>query len=755
MYSFLLNAALAAVGILFSNGRWIIPVAAWLAPVFLLRITRSVKTRYLIPVFIIYTVLYLIIFTGVVPLTGTAYFLTVTAIAGVYFIPYLIDHIFYKKLTGITATLSFPLAWTAVEYVSSLFNPFGTWASVAYTQFYVLSILQTASLTGLWGIVFLLAWFAPVAFTVSGSSSESPQIQKKTGILYAAIFAAVLCFGGARLKFRPADTQTVCIAGVNVPREETAVPADYYFSSTEKAAAAGAKIVVWPEFAVKPASHNEEVHFLTQCRTLAADNHIYLAATAGTPAAGYTDTYENKIVMIGPDGTILDTYLKSRPVPGEPSVPGSGILPVFKTPYGNIGLAICFDMDFPALIRQAGKRRTDILLVPGNDWQAIDPLHTQMAAFRAVENGFSLVRITGSGRSAAVDNRGEVLTQSDYFTTDSSLLFAQVPVRGGRTVYSTAGDYFAILCIAGLCILVFIILKNKRRKIIEGLIICTASAGAFAETNVRKTGELSFFAASTFASQVDYRQKFEFPNNLTLSLDGALTPITVDVSGSAEWQAAPFLSFSAGAGVGTGWNISFVPIAKGLCKNIREGEHGRSLTDDSFKGIVWFANASVTLQFDYAAVVPGNKNHIISRLVNTFEYKAYTGAAPDEAWLFKCDNGSNMNGWKYSGNFFIGYQLPFYPLIPGAFIQVDQTFYHGEAGYEAGFENFKYNTFGPIISAKFSDMLYLTVECDFKCVPNYTDKTKDYEYFRDWVIDTGNPVRAKFSAAKVILMLRF
>ena len=734
MYSFLLNAALAAVGILFSND----------APVFLLRITRSVKTRYLIPVFIIYTVLYLIIFTGVVPLTGTAYFLTVTAIAGIYFIPYLIDHIVYKKLTGIAATLPFPLVWTVAEYISSLFNPFGTWASAAYTQFYVPSILQTASLTGLWGIVFLLAWFAPVVFTVSGSSNESPQIQKKTGILYAAIFAAVLCFGGARLKFRPAATQTVCIAGVNVPRQETDVSADYYFSSTEKAAAAGAKIVVWPEFAVKLSSRNDEADFFAHCRTLAADNHVYLAATAGTPAAGYTGTYENKIVMIAPDGTILDTYLKSRPVPGEPSVPGSGMLPVFKTPYGNIGLAICFDMDFPALIRQAGKSRTDILLVPGNDWHA-----------RAVENGFSLVRITGSGRSAAVDNRGEILSQSDYFTTDSSLQFAQVPVKGGRTVYSTAGDYFAILCIAGLCLLVFIILKNKRRKVIAGLIICTAAAGAFADTNVRKTGELSFFAASTFASQVDYRQKFEFPDNLTLSLDGALTPITVDVSGTAEWQAAPFLSFSAGAGAGTGWNISFVPIAKGLCKNIREGEHGQSFTDDSFKGIVWYANASVTLQFDYAAIVPGNKNHIISRLVNTFEYKAYTGASQDEAWLFKCDNGSNMNGWKYSGNFFIGYQLPFYPVIPGAFIQVDQTFYHGEAGYEAGFENFKYNTFGPIISAKFSDMLYLTVECDFKCVPNYTDETKDYEYFRDWVIDTGNPVRVKFSSARVMLMLRF
>lgn len=754
MYIFLTNAVLAAAGILFSNGRWIIPAAAWLAPIFLLRITRTVKPVYLLPVFILYAVLNSIIYTAVVPLTGIAYLLTVTAIAGLFFIPYIIDRIFSKKFTGIISTLPFPLAWTVIEYLSSLFNPYGTWASAAYTQFSSPALLQMASLTGIWGIVFLLAWLAPVVFTVSGGGAPL-QVRKKAGILYAVIFAAVLCFGGARLWFRPAQAGTVCIAGVHAPDEGTASAADYYFSSTKKAADAGARIVVWPEFAVRLASRNEEAQFLAQCRMIASDNRIYLAATAGTPAAGSDGKYENKIIMIDPEGSILDTYLKSRPVPGEPSVAGSGKLPVFKTPYGNIGLAICFDMDFPALVRQAGKNRTDILLVPGNDWKAIDPLHTQMAAFRAVENGFSLVRITGTGRSAAVDNRGEILAQSDSFTTESSLQFAQVSVQGERTLYSSAGDFFAVFCIAGLCLLIFIPVKNKKRQVTAGLVIFTAATGAFADTQIKKTGELSFFAATTFASQVDYRGKFEFPNNLTLSVDGAFTPIKAELSALAEWQVAPFLIFSTGAGVGTGWNISFVPIAKGLCRNVRDGVHGQSYTDDSFKGVVWYANGSVTLQFDYAAVVPGDKNHIISRLVNTFEYKAYTGAVSGEAWLFKCDDGTNINGWHYSGNLFLGYQLPFYPVIPGAFIQVDQTFYDGEAGYKAGVPNFKYNTFGPIISAKFSDMLYLTVQCNFKCVPNHTDETKDYDYFRDLVIDAGDPVRVKFSSASIVLMLRF
>jgi len=65
--------------------------------------------------------------------------------------------------------------------------------------------------------------------------------------------------------------------------------------------------------------------------------------------------FENKIIWIDPAGEIIAEYLKSRPVPGEGCVSGSGKIPVLETPYGRIATTICFDMDFANLINQAGK----------------------------------------------------------------------------------------------------------------------------------------------------------------------------------------------------------------------------------------------------------------------------------------------------------------------------------------------------------------------------------------------------------------
>ena len=118
--------------------------------------------------------------------------------------------------------------------------------------------------------------------------------------------------------------------------------------------------------------------------------------------------------------------------------------------FGNITAAICMDLDHPGLIRQAGRARADILLAPSDDWKEIDPFHTRMAAFRAIENGFSLVRPANEGLSAAFDYQGCILAAVDYFNSGASPLVSYVPTKGVRTVYSVIGDVFAWLCAAVL-----------------------------------------------------------------------------------------------------------------------------------------------------------------------------------------------------------------------------------------------------------------------------------------------------------------
>ena len=64
--------------------------------------------------------------------------------------------------------LVFAAAWVTMEFVNSRLSPYGSWGSVAYTQVDDLPLLQSAALTGLWGIAFLIAWSAAQAPSAAG-----------------------------------------------------------------------------------------------------------------------------------------------------------------------------------------------------------------------------------------------------------------------------------------------------------------------------------------------------------------------------------------------------------------------------------------------------------------------------------------------------------------------------------------------------------------------------------------------------------
>ena len=203
----------------------------------------------------------------------------------------------------------------------------------------------------------------------------------------------------------------------------------------------------------------DEPVLLARGAQFAREKQIYLGMSLAVFNPASDKPLENKIVLMTPQGKEAFEYHKSIPVPGEEAeivAPGDGIIRTVDSPYGRLGAAICFDMDFPGLLKQAGSKRTDILLVPSNDWREIDPWHSHMARFRAIEQGFNLVRQVSNGLSLASDYQGRVLAAMDHFATDQRSLVAYVPTRGVRTVYSRIGDIFSWMCMLGLCIFVFI-----------------------------------------------------------------------------------------------------------------------------------------------------------------------------------------------------------------------------------------------------------------------------------------------------------
>jgi apolipoprotein N-acyltransferase len=456
-----------------SNGRWLVPIAIWIGPALVLRALRGLSIAPAVGFGLLgFMGVFIVQSLGVLNMPPPLSYVIGALIGAIGFIPYAIDRLAAQSLRGLSATLVFPLALCCVEFATTRLSPYGSFGVIAYAQPDNLPLLQLLSVTGLWGVSFLIAWFASVANLVWEHRSNL-RAARIAVITFGAVFLVVIALGQARLALGP-QTQTVRIASITASsadnihfldyaglpcttgqcdsgREQAARIQDELLNFSRREAMAGARAILWSEDSGIGFKSDEDA-FIARGQELARDQNVTLvmALQTLTPSVALV---ENKTVTIDQHGKIAAIYEKARPVPGDPDKPGDGRIFVVPTDFGRLATAICFDLDFPALIRQVGRARADILFVPASDWREIDPLHARMAVFRGIENGVSVVRQTRRGLSLATDPYGRQLAQMDFFRTRSRALIANVPVRGVATLYAIWGDLFDWLGIVGLVVL--------------------------------------------------------------------------------------------------------------------------------------------------------------------------------------------------------------------------------------------------------------------------------------------------------------
>ncbi len=497
--------ALGAILLYFSAMQPSLPLAAWLAPIFLLRFTRTQPLRIGLPVLALVSCVVLAINWIIGSAPVTMFGISGAIVALLMMCSYLTDRLVAPRLSGINATLVFPLSFTIVDWlgsvlagsltaylVPSLFSLSATFDSIAYTQTGNLPLLQIVSVTGMWGITFLVTWFASTVNTLWENSFDWRPVRNCV-VAFSAVLIAVLLFGSVRLALFAPTSPAVRVAGI-VARDElfntitemnpqdlmpgttamrTATQtklspiADDLFARSKQEAENGAKIIVWGETAA-PVIEEASAALIENAKKLASEEQVYLQiAILVFRNTDHFPFLENRVLMFGPTGSLVWDYHKARPTPGENTaiIAGPSVIPTVDTPYGRLATVICYDNDFPDLIRQVGQSGVDILLLPYKDWASIKVQHAQMAALRAIENGVSLVRPTLSGLSTAVDPQGRTLAQVDSYVTDAPTLVALVPTQGMPTLYARIGDTFAYLCIAGLLwLIVLAFLQRSTHK---------------------------------------------------------------------------------------------------------------------------------------------------------------------------------------------------------------------------------------------------------------------------------------------------
>ena len=465
----------------FSMGRWLAPLAAWIGPALIMRYARDHKVGrgYLL----VLAACILAVFIGFGPVwMGAGWLRTLPFLPVLYgllwSLPYLADRLVSPRLPGFSSTFAYPLAATTLEFLNIHTNPIGAWGATGFTQYGDLPLMQLASVTGMIGITFLMGWFASVANWAWENRSRGGEILRGLAA-FGVVLAAVYIFGFLRLNLAP-SSETVRVAGiiaesnvsfserVNAASSEPAIRQvveshnEAYFDQTVREAQAGAKVILWDEVAgIEVAS--EEASLIARAQEVARQNGIYLAIPLGIvpddPDTG--ELMQNKLLLIDPTGAIVMEHVKyGGHIMESYRIQGNGRLQAVATPFGVLSGVVCWDMDYPAVVQQAGQNGTGLMLVPSRDWFEIDPVHSHMAVFRAIENGMSLVRQVDLGLSIAVDPYGRVLARTDFFGSTDRTMVAQVPVRHVATFYTAFGRWLEWICLAGfLSIVAYVVAR--------------------------------------------------------------------------------------------------------------------------------------------------------------------------------------------------------------------------------------------------------------------------------------------------------
>src|SRR5258708_21527112 len=127
------------------KGRWDIALAAWLAPFFPLRFMRPSRTRIGLTGVWLATALAMLFSFYSLQLLTPLLIVVGLLFSTVLTLPYLLDRLVAPRLilvSGLLATLLFPLSRVAGEYLISFTPAVGSGCSLAYTQYGNVPLLQ-------------------------------------------------------------------------------------------------------------------------------------------------------------------------------------------------------------------------------------------------------------------------------------------------------------------------------------------------------------------------------------------------------------------------------------------------------------------------------------------------------------------------------------------------------------------------------------------------------------------------------------
>ena len=237
------------------------------------------------------------------------------------------------------------------------------------------------------------------------------------------------------------------------PRETFEEAIEEFQGFLREAVAKRADLVMLPEYCgglksdgprlVPPAADEESHPVLNHLREFAATNRVFVIA-GSVAILGPGGKFRNRCYVLDDAGAILETYDKihlfdiqlseSLTYRESASVIPGGEAVVASTPFGGIGLSICYDLRFPILYRDLAQGGAQILAIPAAFTKATGEMHWHaLVRARAIENCCYVVApcATGPvpgggetyGHTLVVDPLGNIVADGG---TEPGVVFAEL-----------------------------------------------------------------------------------------------------------------------------------------------------------------------------------------------------------------------------------------------------------------------------------------------------------------------------------------
>ena len=254
---------------------------------------------------------------------------------------------------------------------------------------------------------------------------------------------------------------------------------EVYHELAAKAAEDGAELIILPETAL-PYWQQGNRKLGYPIREFAVKNERYALVAypykvrPANPTSKRSWNKHNTVMLLNPEGEPLGMVMKHKLVPFGEFLPmadamlwlkdriglkkariTAGFTPsseyntIHYPPAGNFGVAICYEVIFPGLVRKICNLGTTFMVTITNDsWfgdTSAPHQHVDQVAMRAIELRRSFARAANTGISCVVDATGRVRNETPTYTR--TYVVDSIRTMDFDTVYARIGDAFVYVLI--------------------------------------------------------------------------------------------------------------------------------------------------------------------------------------------------------------------------------------------------------------------------------------------------------------------